>query len=219
MSAAKSVAEPISSSRHIPQEGGARPSGSAESKPAPAPNVPGGGLLTAAQASAPPASALPIPVALGGAQLAVGPSATNALVLKVPTSSPNSGNVEAANGSGSSAPTSAAAGQSSVVLTHNGLPLLAPLNTNFGGQSSITAPKNVSHPTSPSVSPSSSVSSVASGAHFGSKKSTLNPNAKVHIGTVVRMFRGRRSDSFYRNSCLYAIRSFCEISLSSGPWE
>ncbi|CAM6106174.1 unnamed protein product [Calypogeia fissa] len=159
----KSVAEPINSSRHAPQEGGARPSGSVESKPTTALSVPTG-LLTTAQASAPPASALPIPMALGGAQLPVGSSAT--LVPKAPT--------EVANGSGSSL-TSATA-QSSGVLIHNGLQL-PPLNTNFGGPSPPTVPSS-SHPTSPAVSPSSSVSSVASGAPFGSKKSSLNPNAK-----------------------------------------
>ncbi|BBN17554.1 hypothetical protein Mp_7g15450 [Marchantia polymorpha subsp. ruderalis] len=166
-----SSGDPVSnSSRHGSQDGGARPLGSLDSKS----SLPSSGSpvhLTAAQASAPPASALPIPVGLGG-QLSGTPSTLPSIVTK-------QGTATAGTSFDASPMTTPAVGQSSGALSSNGLSAPSSLSTSFGAPSPLSVPSvPVSHGVSPSVSPSSSVSSVASGAPPCTKKSSLNPNAK-----------------------------------------
>ncbi|KAL3679895.1 hypothetical protein R1sor_022851 [Riccia sorocarpa] len=159
-----------SSGKHGSQDGGARPAAQLEPKnslPATASPV----LLTTAQASAPPASALPIPVGLGGqmnsSQSTISSSSSRPAVSTAGSSF-----------DASTLPTSAAA-QSSGTQSTNGSPAPSGVNGGFGAPAPLTVPTAPPlQGSSPSISPSSSVSSVASGTAPCTKKSSLNPNAK-----------------------------------------
>ncbi|KAL2613176.1 hypothetical protein R1flu_024868 [Riccia fluitans] len=159
-----------SAGKHGSQDGGARPAAPLEPKSS-LPAVTSPVLLTTAQASAPPASALPIPVALGGQMI-------NSQPIQSSSGSRPAVSTSGVSFDSSTLPMSAAV-QSSGTLSTNGPPAPPGLSGGFGAPPPLTVPTVPDpHGSSPSVSPSSSVSSVASGAAPCTKKSSLNPNAK-----------------------------------------